>query len=71
MKVKVSLTLFTLLGCLSRVLTDDSLQQNVELYSIEGKVYAPDNLLGFNHLENWQIHTRILGNGGEFKGFVR
>lgn len=53
------------------VLTDDIINPNPELYTIEGKVFPPDNLVGVGSIGNWQIQTRVLANGGEYLGFLR
>lgn len=53
------------------VLTDDLIYPNADLYTIEGKVFPPDNLVGAGPVGNWQIHTRVIANGGEYLGFLR
>ena len=71
MKNKVILIAFNLIFLIDNASTDESLQPSTELYSIEGKVYPPDPILSNGLVEDWQIQTRIMGNGGEYRGFLR
>ncbi|KAK6640764.1 hypothetical protein RUM44_012461 [Polyplax serrata] len=71
MRTNISFLVFILIELIDNVCTNEALQPNSELYSIEGKVYPPDNLISSGNLGNWQIQTRIMGNGGEFRGFLR
>uniref|UniRef100_A0A1A9YUE3 ER membrane protein complex subunit 7 beta-sandwich domain-containing protein n=1 Tax=Glossina morsitans morsitans TaxID=37546 RepID=A0A1A9YUE3_GLOMM len=58
----------------------DEIVEEINLYTIEGKVYPPDNYAALNYIDNtetirrgskWQIDTSISINGGEYKGFLR
>lgn len=71
MKIHITLLAVILLGLVTNVLTNEALQPPTELYSIEGKVYPPDSIMSNGQVENWQLQTRIMGNGGEFRGFLR
>lgn len=56
--------LFSIVHC------DELASTNSDLYTVEGKVFPPDSFAQ-GPLGNWQIHTRVLANGGEYVGFLK
>lgn len=65
--------LFLVTFCLSNIVNCenniDEYDTNNGLYSIEGKVYAPEIYTSFDL--NWQRDTVITINDGEYSGFLK
>lgn len=67
------LAIFALTVCTAHcdsVIGEDDGSSVSGLYTIEGRVYAPEYLLPGSD-SNWQQGTVVSINGGEFKGFLR
>ena len=43
------------------------LEPNLDVYTIEGRVFPPDGASS----SSWYSQTRILANGGEYIGYLR
>lgn len=73
MKCQLFSFLIILIGCLSNINADNSLEEENDLsanrYTIEGRIFPlSDYTVTQPH---WQANTRIHVNGGEFIGFVK